>query len=133
MQIINRKVNYRIYPSVKQNHRMFEYLRLHQRLYNCALEERIDAYKKCGVNIKFKDQCKSLTQVRSEDPEYAWLNAQSEQVTLKRLDLAFEIFLDVLKREKRKWVFPDSRLCLGSKVGATRRMVMGEAEDDGDF
>jgi putative transposase len=85
---------------------MIEFLRLHQRLYNGGLEERIDAYKKCGVRISFKNQCKSLTQVRSENPEYSALNAQSEQVTLKRLSLAFDNFFRRLKEGKKKAGFP---------------------------
>ncbi len=106
MQTANRKVTYRLYPSKKQRHRMEEMLRLHQRLYNSALEERIDAYRKCGVSVGFVDQCRSLTQVRAEHPEYEQLNAQSSQVTLKRLDRAFSNFFRRLKQGEVKPGFP---------------------------
>lgn len=90
MELVKRKTTYRIYPSVRQAHRMEEMLRLHRRLYNAALEQRIDAYKRCGITLNFYDQCKELTQLRAVCPEYAALNAQSQQVTLKRLHRAFE-------------------------------------------
>jgi putative transposase len=95
MEQVKRKVRYRIYPSTKQANKMVEIMRLHQRLYNAALEQRIDAYRRCGKSLNYYDQAKDLTQLRAEFPEYAGLNAQSEQVTLKRLELAFQAFLDV--------------------------------------
>lgn len=85
---------------------MLETLRLHQKLYNAALEQRIDAYKRCGVSLSFSDQCIELTKLREEFPEYAALNAQSEQVTLKRLDLAFGHFFRRVKEGKDKAGFP---------------------------
>jgi len=62
---------------------------LHRQLYNAALEERIDAFRKAGKSISFAEQCKSLTLIRQQNPEYLAINAQSAQVTLKRLDKAF--------------------------------------------
>jgi putative transposase len=65
---------------------------LHRMLYNAALEERIEAYGKAGVSISFADQCKSLTTIRQQDPAFLAVNAQSAQVTLKRLHMAFKAF-----------------------------------------
>ena len=65
---------------------------LHRQLYNSALEERIEAYRKASISISYADQCKSLTLIRQQNPEYLAVNAQSAQVTLKRLDLAFGAF-----------------------------------------
>lgn len=106
METSKRKVTYRIYPSAKQRHRLLEILRLHQRLYNAALEQRIDAYQRRGISLGFNDQCAELTQLRREVPEYASLNAQSEQVTLKRLDLAFQHFFRRLRENAVKPGFP---------------------------
>src|SRR5215468_5721480 len=44
------------------------------------------------LSISYADQCKSLTTIRQQDPAYLAVNAQSAQVTLKRLDLAFKAF-----------------------------------------
>lgn len=92
MSEVNRKVTYRIYPSKKQSARLFEMLRLHQRLYNVALEQRIHAYRDRDIFLSYNDQAKDLTALRNEDPQYASMNAQSEQVTLKRLDNAYKNF-----------------------------------------
>ena len=70
---------------------------LHRALYNAALEERIEAYRKAGKSIGFADQCKSATAIRLDDPAYRGLNAQSLQVTLKRLDRAFQNFFRRVK------------------------------------
>ena len=92
MEQVKRKVTYRIYPSTKQANKMVEIMRLHQRLYNAALEQRIDAYRRCDKSLNYYDQAKELTQLRAEFPEYGALNAQSEQVTLRRLEKAGLIY-----------------------------------------
>ncbi len=106
MQSCKRKVTFRLYPSKNQTHKMEEILRLHQKLYNASLEQRIDAYKKRGVSLTYYDQAKELTLLRSEFLEYKTLNAQSEQVTLKRLDLAYKAFFQRVKKSPGKAGFP---------------------------
>ena len=92
-----RKVTFKLYPSKTQEALLLDMKGLHQRLYNAALEQRIDAYKRCGVSLPFSKQCKELTTLRRVDPVYSSLNAQSCQVTLKRLELAFQSFFRRLK------------------------------------
>jgi putative transposase len=99
-------VTYRLYPSQSQVNKLTEQAHLHRKLYNAALEQRIDAYKRCGVSLSFKDQCRELTKLRAECPEYAALNAQSQQVTLKRLDLAFSHFFRRVKAGEKSPGFP---------------------------
>jgi len=106
MEKVKRKVTYRLYPSSRQQSALSETLRMHQQLYNAALEHRINAYKKCGKSIRFYDQCSELTELRRELPEYASVNAQSCQVTLKRLDLAFQAFFRRIKSGDKKAGFP---------------------------
>lgn len=92
MNPVNRKVTYRMYPTPTQAKALEETLGLHQRLYNAALEQRKTAYRRQRVSVGYVEQCRELTALRAEDPEYAALNAQSAQVTLKRVDLAFKAF-----------------------------------------
>lgn len=92
MNPVNRKVTYRMYPTPTQAKALEETLGLHQRLYNAALEQRKTAYRRQRVSVGYGEQCRELTALRAEDPEYAALNAQSAQVTLKRVDLAFQAF-----------------------------------------
>jgi putative transposase len=89
---VHRKVTYRLYPTPRQEAALLDLKGAHQRLYNCALEQRISAYRLTGTSVGFAEQCRDLTQLRADDPVYAAINAQSEQVTLKRLDLAFAAF-----------------------------------------
>lgn len=93
----HRRVTYKLYPSKSQAAALERICDLHRDLYNAALEERISAYRRAGLSIGFGDQCKSLTRLRAEQPAYAGLNAQSLQVTLKRLDEAFGHFFRRVK------------------------------------
>jgi putative transposase len=97
MGTVHRRVTYKLYPSVKQADAMERVCDLHRALSNAALQERCDAWRLSKVAIGFAAQCKSLTQIRREDPAYLKLNAQSLQVTLKRLDLAFGHFFRRVK------------------------------------
>jgi putative transposase len=92
MAPVHRRVTYKLYPSAAQAAEMARVCDLHRALYNAALQERSDAWRLSKTSIGFATQCKSLTQVRRDDPAYRGLNAQSLQVTLKRLDLAFSHF-----------------------------------------
>jgi len=87
----------KLYPSATQAAEMGRVCDLHRALYNAALQERIDAWRLSKTSIGFAAQCKSVTQIRRDDPAYLGLNAQSLQVTLKRLDLAFSHFFRRVK------------------------------------
>jgi hypothetical protein len=95
---VYRKVNYRLYPTPVQEEGLWKRLRLHRTLWNGGLEERIGAWRHPEqISISYQDQCGSLTEIRAFDEDFASLNAQSEQVTLKRLDLAFQGFFRRVK------------------------------------
>ena len=101
-----RKVTYRLYPSRTQSAALSAALRLHQQLYNAALEQRIDAYRRRGVSLTYADQCHDLTTLRQECPEFATLNCSSQQVTLRRLDKAFKAFFERVKTKGAAAGFP---------------------------
>lgn len=86
-----------MYPTQVQKTRLSDVLQIHQRLYNLALSERIRLYKEEKKSLSFAAQCKVLTQWRKEDVALTAINAQSLQVTLKRLDLAFQAFFRRVK------------------------------------
>ena len=92
-----RKVTYRMYPNTIQTERLTELLGLHQRVYNTALEERIAEYQQTGKSLNFVTQCKSITIWRQQSPALNGVNAQSLQVTLKRLHLAYQAFFRRVK------------------------------------
>lgn len=106
MSLVKRKITYRLYPTNKQELALCDVLRLHQRLFNAALEQRIDAYKKYKKTLSFVDQCRELTILRNETPEYKNHSCAAQQVTLKRLDLAFRSFFKRVKAKEKKVGFP---------------------------
>lgn len=97
MAAVHRRVTYKLYPSATQAAEMERVCDLHRALYNAALQERCDAWRLAKTSIGFAAQCKSVTVIRREDTAYLGLNAQSLQVTLKRLDLAFGHFFRRVK------------------------------------
>jgi putative transposase len=100
---------YRLLP-LKSQHRALERLMHAQReLYNAALEERIDCYRKTGKTRTYIDQCKALTRCRQELPEIRELPVNLQRWTLKRLDEAFQGFFRRLKGRHGKAGFPRFR------------------------
>ena len=88
---------YRLVPTKRQHRALEAILEAQRQLYNAALEERIDAYRKEGVGRTFFDQVKALTQWRQEDPEARALPVSLQRTTLKRLDEAYKAFFRRVK------------------------------------
>ena len=61
-------------------------------LYNAALEERIDAYRKTGRSPNYVEQAKSLTEIRRSDLGYDHFRCAIQQNLLKRLEKAYQHF-----------------------------------------
>ena len=61
-------------------------------LYNAALEERIDAYRKTGQSPNYVQQAKSLTEIRNSDLGYDDYRCAVQQNLLKRLEKAYQHF-----------------------------------------
>lgn len=87
---------YRLLPTRGQHARLRAALDHTRDLYNAALEERIDAYRKAGLSISWKDQCRSLTELRA-DSEWAQLPCALQRWPLKQVDLAFKAFFRRVK------------------------------------
>ena len=92
MTEVKRKVTFKLYPNKSQTDALFEIRSRHRLLYNTALEQRTWAWTHRRKTVTFAEQCKELTALRGADPFFASLNAQSCQVTLKRLEFAFRAF-----------------------------------------
>jgi putative transposase len=92
---------YRLLPDRRQ-HRALEHILEQQRqLFNAALEERTDAYRKFGVNRNYFDQCKALTEWRREDIEASSFPANLQRWTLKRVDLAYNASFRRIRRGEK--------------------------------
>ncbi|WP_134439916.1 RNA-guided endonuclease InsQ/TnpB family protein [Methylacidiphilum caldifontis] len=99
--MVHRKVTYRLYPTLRQIEAL-EWLRwVHCLLWNTAMDERRRGWIQQQKSLSFFDQCKALTDWRAQSPLLRSVNAQSEQLTLKRLDLAFRHFFGRVKNGEK--------------------------------
>lgn len=87
-----RKVTFKLYPSAQDAERLTDWIRLHCELYNAALQERIEAYRKAAKSISYYDQQNVLPEIKKNRPEFALLGSHALQQTLRKLDLAFQAF-----------------------------------------
>ncbi len=76
--------------------RLDAFLRQQTELWNVALQERQDCYKKTGRSISYYEQQKSLTKIR-KDPEFSQYHAQTQRSALRRIDEAFQAFFRRVK------------------------------------
>lgn len=88
---------FRLYPNRQQREALNRILEIHRQVYNAALQERREAWKRCGVSVCYTDQANQLKEVRAFDPDVAWCNYSSLQQTLRRLDKAFQAFFRRVK------------------------------------
>jgi putative transposase len=97
-------------PKLPQ-HRILEGILEGQRLlYNAALEERIEAWRKARVSVTRIDQSRSLTQIRADDPQgYGALPAKLSRWTLKKVDEEFAAFFRRVKAKNDRAGFPRFR------------------------
>jgi putative transposase len=68
------------------------WLRACSALYNAALQEWRDAWRKQRVNIGYVQQTKSLTEIRAADPAWKAIPVEVARSALRRLDRARQAF-----------------------------------------
>ncbi len=138
-----RKVTFKLDPNAAQTARLESWIRLHCELYNAALEERIDAWRKAGKSISYYEQQNALPQIKADRPEFVELGSHALQQTLRRLDLAFAAFFRRVKAGQTPgfprfkaakrfsgFAYPDPagwKLMEHGGRGATLRLGSGEA------
>src|SRR5260221_10717312 len=88
---------YRVLPTKRQHRALERILEAQRQLYNGALEERMQAYRKAGITRRYVDQSKALTEWRRSDPEAASVPVALQRWTLKRLDDAYQAFFRRVK------------------------------------
>ena len=94
---LRRKLSLRLYPTPKQESLLTAWMDLHRELYNAALQERIDCYRKTGQTITYYDQQNVLPQIKVDRPDLVPLGSHALQETLRRLDRAFQAFFRRVK------------------------------------
>jgi len=93
-----RTYKYLLRPTSEQEQSLDYLLWQSRRLYNVALEQRINAYQETGKGINYQAQWAHFRDMRHSEPEtFGKLNATSMQQLLRRLDKAFSAFFRRLK------------------------------------
>ncbi|NQD87653.1 IS200/IS605 family element transposase accessory protein TnpB [Paenarthrobacter sp. CM16] len=100
-----RSYTFRIYPTSKQESLLRAMLTDHRDLYNAALQERREAWKR-GKQVWFKDQDAQLTAIRANDPDQARWSYSAQEQTLRRLDKAFQAFFRRIRSGEKKVGYP---------------------------
>lgn len=72
-------------------------LHLHAELYNAALEERREAWRRQRVSVTVAMQSAQLPELKRLRPELAEIDAQATQAVLQRLDRAYQAFFRRVK------------------------------------
>jgi len=112
--MLTRRITFRMYPSKAQEAKLFDWRRLHCYLYNSAVADRRDSYKKRGVSVSYLDQQNRLPAFKATWNEHKALGSQALQNTLKRVDLAYQGFFKKLRghpkfksiRHYSGWTYP---------------------------
>ena len=94
---MRRAYKFLLRPTVKQTQALTACLAAHRELYNAALQERRDAYRKAKVSVRYGDQAAQLKDIRSARPDIGAWSFSSQQATLRRLDKAFAAFFRRVK------------------------------------
>jgi putative transposase len=96
---------FRLYPNRAQADALDGMLGAFCDLYNAGLQQRIEAYRRRGVSLRFAEQSNELKAARAADVRLASYSFSAEQQVLRRLDKAFAAFFRRLKA-KAKAGFP---------------------------
>ena len=86
-----------------------QWLQRCQQLYNAALEQRIVAYKRCGVTLSTYSQSNELPELKAEHPEFKQVGSQVLQDVIERVGKAFQGFFSRLRKIGIKVGFPRFR------------------------
>jgi putative transposase len=97
MAVLRKTFKYRLYPNKAETARLEEWLTLNRELYNAALEERREAYKRAGKTIGLYEQYHALPEVREGRPEFYGIPVVVLRGTLHRLDRAYQAFFRRVK------------------------------------
>ena len=124
-----RTFKFRIRPSRAQAEALDAMLGDCCALYNAALEQRIDAYRRRGVSLRYVNQAAELKAVREADPALARWSFTALQQVLRRVDKTFAAFFRRGRgfprfRSRARFDSADMRVDNGLKIRKTRRITI---------
>ncbi len=89
---LRKAYKYKLKPTPEQAHQLEDVVWRCRMLYNTALEQRITAYRRCGVTLTCYQQQAELPDLKAACPEYAAIHSQVLQDVLTRLDKTYQAF-----------------------------------------
>lgn len=93
---MRKTFRYRLYPTKAQEQALEQQLREGCKLYNAALQERRDAWKKTGTSINYYAQAHQLKEIRAEGL-IGLANFSCCQAVLRQVDRAYQAFFRRVK------------------------------------
>lgn len=96
-----RRQTFRLYPSKQEEKALFDARRLHCYLYNACISHRRTEYEHYHKTITYFHQQNALPAFKECWPEFAVLNSQTLQSTVKRVDLAYQAFFSGLRGQPK--------------------------------
>ncbi len=94
---LRKAYKYKLKPTPEQEQVLAETLWRCRTLYNTALEQRITAYRRCGITLTCYQQQAELPDVKAAFPDYADIHSQVLQDVLTRLDKTYQAFFRRVK------------------------------------
>jgi putative transposase len=94
---LRKAYKYKLKPTPEQARQLEQTLWRCRTLYNTALEERITAYRGCGVTLTCDQQHAELPDVKAAFPEYGEIHSLVLQDVLTRLDKTSQAFFRRVK------------------------------------
>jgi putative transposase len=98
---MQRNYRFRLYPTKAQEAALNSMLEAFCDLYNAALQERADCYRKTGRSLSYYDQARELKEVREVDSRLGSYSFSAQQQLLRRVDKAYKSFFARIKRGTR--------------------------------
>jgi putative transposase len=94
---MRRAFKYKLRVSRAVDQKLTATLDVCRELYNAALQERRNAYRRAGISLNYYDQAHQLPDIKAERLDVAAVYSQVLQDALKRVQKAFDSFFRRLK------------------------------------
>jgi putative transposase len=107
--IIRRTYQFQLRPTKRQIRLLESALAVSCEVYNAALQERREAWKRCRKSVTAFDQTKELTEIRAIRMDVAELPVDMVREPIRRVDRAFQAFFRRCKAGQKPG-FPRFRL-----------------------
>ncbi len=127
-----RRYNFRLYPNKEQEKKLFLARRLHCYLYNACIAHRRYEWRKNQKSVDYFEQQNCLPEFKKQWVEFAELNSQTLQGTVKRVDLAYNSFFQGLRklpkfksiRQYSGWTYPGKSGYKVETLGKHGRLIL---------